>query len=53
MVSSTLSEDALVEGRGEAGLRRSDADIAAVRIGDGGVGFRFTPAPPGVRLRVR
>ncbi|WP_214405496.1 dihydrofolate reductase family protein [Pseudonocardia lacus] len=39
VVSSTLSEDALVDGWGETTILRSTADVSALRDGDGGAVF--------------
>jgi dihydrofolate reductase len=39
VVSSTISEDALVEGWGETTVLRSSADVAKVKDGDGGAIF--------------
>jgi dihydrofolate reductase len=39
VVSSTLSEDALVEGWGQTTILRSGADVARVKEGDGGAIF--------------
>ena len=50
VVSTSLGDDALVDGWGPTEILRSDADVAAVKAGDGGAIFIHGSAELGRRL---